>query len=206
MFKIGLTGGIGCGKTTVADIFLTLNTADKHFVNIIDTDIVARHIVEKGQPAYNKIVDLFGSDILHNDSSINRSKLRKIIFSNSELKKQLENITHPAIHAEVTNTLSTLSSSYCIIVVPLLFETRSDYQLDRILVVDCDEKNQVKRVSERDKVTNNEVRLIIDSQVSREYRLEHADDVIINQHNQKELIQQVENLHKVYINLLKSTK
>lgn len=206
MFKIGLTGGIGCGKTTVADLFLTLNTTNKEFVTIIDTDIVARHVVEKGQPAYSKIVELFGAEILHSDASINRSKLRKIIFSNVKLKTQLENITHPAIYAEVQNTLSTLSSSYCIIVIPLLFETRSDYQLDRILVVDCEEKNQIKRVSERDKVTSNEVRLIIESQVSREYRLEHADDVIINQNNQKDLVLQVENLHKVYINLLKSAK
>jgi len=206
MLKIGLTGGIGSGKTTVSDLFKQLNTSSTEVVTILDTDVIARHIVEKGEPAYKKIITLFGNKILNEDASINRSQLRNIIFKYPDLKKQLEEITHPAIQAEVETALSQISSKYCIIVIPLLFETNSNYPLDRILVIDCDKTTQIKRASERDHVSESEIEKILDTQVSREYRLKHANDVIYNDVNPEKLISQVENLHNNYINLAKSYK
>jgi len=206
MLKIGLTGGIGSGKTTVSDLFKKLNTSSTETVAILDTDIIAREVVEKGKPAYTKIVALFGNKIINEDASINRSQLRNIIFKYPDLKKQLEEITHPAIQAEVETALSQISSKYCIIVIPLLFETNSNYPIDRILVIDCDKTTQIKRASKRDHVSETEIEKILDTQVSREYRLNHADDVIYNDDNPEKLISQVENLHNNYINLAKSYK
>jgi len=206
MLKIGLTGGIGSGKTTVSDLFKQQNTSSTEAVTILDTDIIARHIVEKGKPAYTKIVSVFGNKILNEDASINRSQLRNIIFKSPDLKKQLEEITHPAIQSEVEAALSQISSKYCIIVIPLLFETNSNYPLDRILVIDCDKTTQIKRAAIRDHVSETEIEKIIDTQVSREYRLNHADDVIYNDDNPEKLISQVENLHNNYINVAKSYK
>lgn len=205
MLKIGLTGGIGSGKTTVSNLFAELNQ-NENLVSIIDTDVIARQIVEKEKPAYSRILGVFGKTVLNNDASINRAALRKIIFDNPELKKQLEDITHPAIQSEVKSAISKLTSKYCIIVIPLLFETNSNYQLDRILVVDCDKDSQIKRASKRDHVSEDEVNLILKSQVSREFRLNHADDIIINNDNPEKLVSQVEKLHNLYLNLAKTAK
>lgn len=206
MLKIGLTGGIGSGKTTVSNLFAKFNKPSQEFVSILDTDIIAREIVEKGKPAYIKILKIFGNHILNKDASLNRAALRKIIFNNPDLKKQLEDITHPAIQAEVQKAVSQLYSKYCIIVIPLLFETKSNYQLDRILVVDCDKETQIKRASLRDQISENDVELVLKSQVSREYRLKHADDVISNNDISDNLISQVEELHHLYLNLSKTDK
>lgn len=205
MLIIGLTGGIGSGKTTVSNLFARFNQ-NKDLISIIDTDVIARQIVEKGKPAYTKILEVFGKAILNDDASINRSVLRKIIFDDPELKKQLEDITHPAIQTEVENTISQLTSQYCIIVIPLLFETSSNYPLDRVLVIDCDKDSQIKRASQRDHVSEDDVNLILKSQVSREYRLNHADDIILNNANPEELIDQVEKLHHLYLNMAKTDK
>jgi len=205
MLLIGLTGGIGSGKTTVSNLFASFNQ-NENIVSIIDTDIIARKIVEKSKPAYVKILEIFGEAILNNDGTINRSSLRKIIFSNPLLKKQLEGITHPAIQAEVQKAISQSSAKYGVIVIPLLFETSSNYSLDRVLVVDCEEENQIKRASQRDQISYDDVKLILKSQVSREYRLKHADDVISNNGNPEILKQQVEKLHHLYLNLAKTAK
>ena len=205
MLKIGLTGGIGSGKTTVSNLFAKFNLTEE-LVSILDTDVIARQIVEKGQAAYTKILNIFGNTILNDDASINRANLRKIIFNNSVLKSKLEEITHPVIQLEVQNTISQLSSKYCIIVIPLLFETNSNYQLDRVLVVDCDQEVQIQRASQRDHVSKDDVKLIMQSQVSREYRLQHADDIILNNGNIEKLKNQVDDLHHLYLNLLKADK
>jgi len=205
MLLIGLTGGIGSGKTTVSNLFASLNQ-NENIVSIIDTDIIARKIVEKSKPVYMKILEIFGEAILNNDGTINRSSLRKIIFSNPLLKKQLEGITHPAIQAEVQKAISQSSAKYGVIVIPLLFETSSNYSLDRVLVVDCEEENQIKRASQRDQISYDDVKLILESQVTREYRLKHADDVISNNGNPEILKQQVEKLHHLYLNLAKTAK
>ena len=205
MLKIGLTGGIGSGKTTVSDLFTQLDN-NKKKVAIIDTDIIARQIVEVDKPAYKEIIKIFGKGILNKDASINRKTLRNIIFNNPELKQQLEDITHPKIQAEVNRKISQLNTQYCIIVIPLLFETKSDYAIDRILVVDCDTTTQIKRTIQRDQTTTQDVENIIKAQQPREYRLKQADDIINNNHDLKQLKQQVQQLHSFYLKLAKEHK
>jgi len=200
MLKIGLTGGIGSGKTTVGNLFANLNQPN-NLLSIIDTDIIARQIVEVNKPTYKKIVDTFGASILHEDLTINRAALRKLIFENITAKRQLEAITHPAIQKEVHQILSKLTTKYCIIVIPLLFETKSDYQLDRILVVDSDENIQIERTIQRDKVLAEDVKLIMKSQLDRETRLKQANDIIVNNGDLDDLSSQVEKLHYLYLKL-----
>lgn len=200
MLKIGLTGGVGSGKTTVSNLFAKLNSPENTLA-IIDTDIIAREIVEAGKPAYQAIVDVFGRAILNDDLTINRVALRKIIFSEPDLKSKLESITHPAIQTEVTNALSGLNVKYCIIVIPLLFETKSDYKLDRILVIDSDKNLQIERTVQRDNVLPDDVNRMIQSQTSRDYRLQHADDIITNNGRPEALLPQVEALHHLYLKL-----
>ncbi len=205
MLKIGLTGGIGSGKTTISNLFAELNNSENK-VAIIDTDIIARKVVEIGKPAYKKIVEVFGNHILNKDASINRQKLRTIIFNDLNLKNQLENITHPEIQAQVNTEISQLDTKYCIIVIPLLFETKSDYALNRILVVDCDTSTQIQRTTLRDQVTAQEVERIIKLQRSQAYRLKQADDIISNNQDIEQLKQQVQHLHKFYLKLASAYK
>lgn len=200
MLKVGLTGGIGSGKTTVSDLFTKLNPS-KDLLTVIDTDIIARKIVEINHPAYTAIVKQFGNAILNSDMSLNRPSLRKLIFNNTKARKLLESITHPAIQAEVNHTLSMLNVRYCIIVIPLLFETQSNYHLDRVLVVDSSSNEQITRTTKRDAVTADDVQDILDAQVTRKYRLKHADDVITNSGDLGQLKSQVEKLHLFYLNL-----
>ncbi len=200
MLKIGLTGGIGSGKTTVSDLFSQLDN-NENKVAIIDTDIIARQIVEVGKPAYKKIIKIFGKEILNKDASINRKVLRNIIFNDLNLKQQLEDIIHPEIQLQVNSELAQLNTQYCIIVIPLLFETKSDYALDRILLVDCDIDTQIKRTTQRDQVPAEDVERIIKLQSSQDYRLKHADDIIQNNNDLEQLKQQVRNLHAFYLKL-----
>jgi len=200
MLKIGLTGGIGSGKTTVSNLFAKLNQPNNS-LSIIDTDIIARHIVEVNKPAYKKIIATFGNSVLHEDLTINRAALRKMIFENITAKRQLEAITHPAIQKEVNQIISNLKKKYCIIVIPLLFETKSDYQLDRVLVVDSNENTQIERTIQRDNILADEVKLIIKSQLDRENRLQQADDIIVNNGDLEDLALQVEKLHHLYLKL-----
>ena len=205
MLKIGLTGGIGSGKTTVSELFADLNK-DKNDVAIIDTDIIAREIVKPGQPAYFKIVELFGKKILDDNAAINRKALRDIIFNDLHLKKKLEAITHPEIQQQVNQKVARLDTKYCIIVIPLLFETRSNYELDRILVIDCDKKSQLQRTTQRDGITIQDAERIIQTQKSSDYRLQHADDVITNNGSLEQLKKQVKHLHTFYLELAKTHK
>ncbi len=200
MLKIGLTGGIGSGKTTVSDLFYKLDD-NENKVAIIDTDIIARQIVEVGKPAYKKILNIFGKKILNKDASINRKALRNIVFNDLNLKQQLEDITHPEIQTQVNSEISQLNTQYCIIVIPLLFETKSDYMLDRILVVDCDTDIQIERTTQRDQVPAQDVERIIKLQSSQAYRLKHADDIIQNNNDLRQLKQQVRDLHAFYLKL-----
>ena len=153
MLIIALTGGIGSGKTTVSDIFKSKN------IPIIDTDIIAKQIVEKDKPAYNKVITLFGEEILKPDKNIDRQLLRKIIFSSTEKRLHLENILHPIIWNEVKSQLYVITNNtspappYCIVVVPLLLENISQtkpVQFDRILAIDVPENMQIQRTKERD--------------------------------------------------------
>ncbi|MCW9023699.1 MAG: dephospho-CoA kinase [Gammaproteobacteria bacterium] len=195
MLIVGLTGGIGSGKTTVANYF------EKLGVPVIDTDVLARELVMSGQPALDELVQTFGSDIINIDGTLDRRTLRQQVFVSTEKRKQLEAILHPRIRDAVRNQLANLSTDYCIIVIPLLFEAKQGDLVQRILVVDCDEQQQVDRTQLRDKVEKSDVEHIMATQAERSTRLSKADDIIHNTSSIQELQQQVEILHDKYLQL-----
>jgi dephospho-CoA kinase len=193
VFKVGLTGGIGCGKTTVGELFTELN------VPVIDADGIAHHLVEPGQPALVAIRKAFGDEILKPDGSLNRAELRERVFSNPKQKQNLESILHPLVFANIQEKIDQLDSPYCVISIPLLFETQKNQFVDRILVVDCPIEIQIARVKLRNNLVDARIRSIIDSQVSREFRLKHADDVIDNSDSSNGLAEHVKKLHNLYL-------
>ncbi len=191
----GLTGGIGSGKSIVADMFLALGA------DIIDTDEIAHQLVVPDGACYNILLEHFGNDILLPDTTLNRSLLREIIFNNPDEKQWLESLLHPLIRDEVKKQASNSAAPYCIIVIPLLAETykQGNYTyLDRIIVVDCDPKVQLQRAMERDGVSEASAQTIIDAQATREARLKIADDIINNDQHIEHLRQQVAALHQQY--------
>ena len=200
MLKIGLTGGIGCGKTTVSKLFEQLG------VSVIDADETAHQLVEPGQPALQAIVKIFGANIVNADGSLNRSTLRDIVFSDTAKKKQLESILHPEVFSMIQKTIDKFEKPYCIVCIPLLFETGKTGFVDRILVVDCPVSNQVQRIILRNGLDQNRIMSIINSQVDREYRLKHADDVIDNSGDGIGLAEQVKKLHNFYVSISASGK
>ena len=200
MLIIALTGGIGAGKTTVSDIFKSKN------IPIIDTDVIARQIVEKGKPAHQKIIQYFGNKILDVDQSINRQTLRELVFSSEKKRLYIENLLHPIIWDEVKSKLNSLNNSYpyCIVVVPLLLENSNinkHIEFDRILVVDTDEKTQIKRTTKRDNNHESIVKDILNTQVSRQVRIDAADDIILNTDNLESLKKNVSELNDKYLKL-----
>lgn len=193
MLAIGLTGGIGCGKSAVADIFARLGAS------IIDTDQIARQLTEAGQPALLAIGEQFGTDYFLPDGSLDRPRLRRLVFANTNAKKKLEHILHPLIKEEVLKRLAGIQSSYVVIVVPLLLETGNYGDLtQRVLVVDCSEAQQVERVMARSNLTEEEVRAIMAAQIDRTERLRRADDLCNNHGDQSALQNQVLLLHQKY--------
>ena len=198
MLKIGLTGGIGCGKTTVSKLFEHLN------IPVIDADTLAHQLVEIRQPALNEIALAFGSDILNEDGSLNRKKLSQLIFSNQQLKQKLEAILHPRIYQAIQSAIQSLDSAYCIISIPLLFETNMIDLVDRILVIDCPVENQIERVQKRDGRPLAQIQAIIDSQVSRPYRIIHAHDLLDTSIANDKLAETVKKLHNLYLSLSES--
>ncbi len=196
MLKIGLTGGIGCGKSTIAELFRT-----HHKIPIIDADIISRNLVEPGQPALTSIKQAFGSSIINQDGSLNRRKLRDAIFSDAEKKSQLESILHPLVYQQMQSEFEKQTSSYSLLCIPLLMESKMTSFVDRILVVDCPVETQMERVRQRDKLSNESILSIIASQVTREYRLSHANDIIDNSNSTTLLAEQVKKLHNQYISL-----
>lgn len=195
MLVIGLTGGIGSGKSTVAQLF-----AEKG-ITVIDTDQLARDVTQPGKPALNEIQEHFGSGLINENGSLNRTTLRKIIFGNDNERVWLEQLLHPLIRAEMKKQIEKSTSNYCIVVIPLLFETTPNPLINRILVVDTHEKEQINRVLKRDSSSPEEIQLILKSQVSRAKRLELADDIIENTGSISELIPQVNRLHHYYSSL-----
>ena len=196
MLKIGLTGGIGSGKSTVAKLFNT------HYnIPVIDADIIARQLVEPGQPALLLIQQTFGKAIINKGGTLNRNKLRDTIFSDANKKQQLEAILHPLIYEKMQSQFDKQTSPYSILCIPLLMETGMTNFVDRILVIDCSVNTQIKRVTQRDQLSSDRILSIINSQVSRKYRLSLADDIIDNSNSDTQLAEQVKKLHNLYINL-----
>ncbi|MEI6270301.1 MAG: dephospho-CoA kinase [Methylococcaceae bacterium] len=195
MLKIGLTGGIGCGKSTVANIFQHLK------VPVIDADDISHQLVAVGQPALALIELEYGPGILNTDGSLNRIRLRKLIFSDLQQKQKLEAILHPLVYQAIQAELKQLTAPYCIIGIPLLFETKMTHLVDRTLVVDCPVETQLERLQKRDAMSIASIQAIIDSQVSRAFRKAHADDLIDNSKTDDRLAEAVKKLHNFYLSL-----
>ncbi len=193
MLKVGLTGGIGSGKSTVTKLFSNL-----YCIPIIDADIIAHQLVKPGQVALSLIQQKFGNAIINKEGLLNREKLKETIFSNPVKKKQLEEILHPLIYQQMQSEFDQQTTAYCILSIPLLMETRMTAFVDHILVIDCPVKIQIERVRERDQLSTQRILSIIASQVTREYRLSHADDIIDNSNSNNPLAEQVKKLHNQY--------
>ncbi|QDP00360.1 dephospho-CoA kinase [Thalassotalea sp. PS06] len=194
---IGLTGGIGSGKTTVANLF------EQYDIEIIDADIVARQVVEKGSEALNQIKNQFGNDYLLADGSLNRAKLRTKVFSDQKAKEWLNALLHPLIRKSMLEQCQQAKSPYCLLVAPLLIENGLNRLVDKVLVIDVSVEEQIKRTVERDNNNREQVEAIISSQVERQERLKHADFVIENTTGeQQQLLSKVESMHREFIKLL----
>ncbi|SFU43908.1 dephospho-CoA kinase [Nitrosomonas eutropha] len=193
-FIIGLTGGIGSGKTSVADLFQELG------IGIIDTDHLAHELIRPGGSAIQAIRIAFGDHFILEDGSLNRVTMRELVFFDEVARHKLEAILHPLIYQESRRRLPLIQSSYGILVVPLLLETE-DYPelINRVLVVDCPESLQISRTMQRSKLKEQEVRAVMAAQCSRDERLALADDVIVNDADNQYLRQQVRVLHQKYL-------
>ena len=198
MLKIGLTGGIGCGKTTAANLFIELG------IPVLDADLIAHTLVNKGQLALNQIEKIFGSTIINEDGSLNRKKLGEIVFSNPHKKKQLESILHPLVYEELQRQLESLDAPYAILCIPLLLETKMQHIVDRVLVIDCPVEVQFERVKRRDQLTDERIFSVINAQTSRQQRLSLADDIIKNSGSTSKLAEQIKKLHNLYISTCES--
>lgn len=194
-YRVGLTGGIASGKSTAAKFFGALG------VPIIDTDQLARDVVEPGQPPLERLVERFGPGILTEDGHLDRPALRNIVFSDPKARADLEALTHPAIGAAVEARSTELGGIYQILVLPLLVEKNLGSQLNRVLVVDCDEELQIRRLQTRDGSTLEQARAILNAQASRTSRLKAAHDVIKNEGDMSAVREQVEQLHARYLEL-----
>ena len=194
-FLVGLTGGIGSGKSAAAEHFETLG------VTCVDADIASRAVVEPGEPALEVIAEHFGSDILDDDGSLNRTKLRHLVFADPAERSWLQNLLHPLISAWLLERIEQAASAYVILVNPLLIESGQHSWCERVLVVDVPEELQVSRTMARDDNTEEQVRNIIKAQALRSQRLGMADDVIVNDQDLPHLHASVEQLHNKYLEL-----
>ena len=198
MLIIGMTGGIGSGKSEASKIFASLN------IEVIDLDKISREITEKDHEAIEEIKALFGESLFNKENELDRKKLRDMIFSDKNLKIKLENILHPKILAEVKKKLSVFSDEpYVVIDIPLLFETNQYVPLiSRSLVIDCELSDQIERVSKRDGMEIAMVQSIISQQVDRNTRIQRGDDVILNDGSIESLEDSIKKLHEKYLNLV----
>ena len=195
ILRIGLTGGIASGKSTAADLFAARG------VPIIDTDKIARDVVEPGQPPLERLVERFGRGILTPDGHLDRPKLREIVFSDPKARADLEALTHPAIGSAVEALAAAAGGPYQILVIPLLVEKGLAGRFDRVLVVDCSEEMQLERLQKRDGSSSEQARAMLNAQASRAARLKAAHDVIHNESDVGALREQVATLHQRYLDL-----
>jgi dephospho-CoA kinase len=191
---VGLTGGIGSGKSAASDIFENLG------IQVIDTDKISHLLTSVNSDCLSAITNIFGLDILEK-GQLNRTKLRKIIFGDDLARKKLENILHPRIRQKVEEALSEAKEPYVIVVVPLLVEKKKYEFINRILVIDCDEQIQINRVKKRNNLNNEEVTDIMRTQATRQERLAMADDIIHNNGDLSLLMEQVTLLNEKYIHM-----
>ena len=192
---IGLTGGIGSGKTAVSDSFESLG------IGVVDADLASRVVVQKGKPCLLKIAQHFGEDILTKEAELDRAKLREIIFKSEEEKNWLESLLHPAIANQIQDELNASKSPYTILVSPLLLETNQKDFCSKVLAVDVPVETQIERTLKRDGVSKEQVQAIINSQISRNDRLNLADEVIVNDGTLEDLEIAVKILHEKFLSL-----
>ncbi|MGV6397187.1 dephospho-CoA kinase [Pseudomonas caspiana] len=192
---LGLTGGIGSGKSAAAQCFIDLG------IHVVDADHAARWVVEPGRPALSLIAEHFGPTVLQADGTLNRSALRSLIFENPEQRRWLEALLHPLIGKEIQRDLASANSPYAILVSPLLIESGQWKMTRRILVIDAPQQLQVERTMLRDNSSQEQVQAILKAQASREERLSRADDVLVNDRDHAWLKSEVERLHHFYLTL-----
>jgi dephospho-CoA kinase len=195
IWTLGLTGGIGSGKTAATDEFARLG------ITVVDADLASRAIVTPGRPALQLIAERFGSGILLADGQLDRRALREIVFADPDQRRWLEALTHPLIAIEIREQLAAATSAYAILSSPLLFESQQSRMTHRTLVIDCPEELQLARAMRRDGATETGIQAIMAAQLSRQARLERADDVIVNDQGLDFLQQQIGNLHQGYSRL-----
>ncbi len=192
---LGLTGGIGSGKTAASDYFASLG------VGIVDADIEARLVVAKERPAWHAIYARFGAQVLQADGNLNRAWLRQKVFANPELRVWLEQLTHPLIRQQIEIKLAELQSAYAVLVSPLLFESKQDELVARVLLIDVDEQLQLERACLRDNAQLDEIKKIIQAQMPRALKQQKADDIIVNDGNLQALYQTLDKQHDIYLKL-----
>ena len=200
-FVVGLTGGIGSGKSIASKIFMDLG------IDVVDTDQIAHELTQPDGVAIPQIYTQFGSEFISANGALDRKKMRKLVFADNRQRTKLENLLHPLILKETTRRIHQSNSPYIIVAIPLLFET-GDYNhlIQRILVIDCDEHLQIKRTIARSNLSTEEVKDIMASQINRKNRLQNADDIIVNNQNIDYLKAQITELHKIYLGLSKQSK
>lgn len=192
MLRIGLTGGIGSGKTTVADYFSSLA------IDVIDADIIVHEISAPGQPCFSSITKYFGEDMLNADGTINRQLLAEKVFKNETARKKLEAILHPAVRAAMQLAVQEVSSPYCILVIPLLVETGFTELVDRVLVVTAEKEKRIAWIKQRNGLNEEQIESIMAAQACDEQRNKIADDIIENNGSLDSLYLQVEKLDQIY--------
>ncbi len=196
---IGLTGGIGSGKTAASDYFHSLG------VTIVDADVVARQVVEPHTQVWQEILQHFGSEVINDDNTLNRPWLRQIVFKTPEERQWLESVTHPAIRDEIVLQLQQASSDYAMLVSPLLFESDQNQLTQRNLLIDVPETIQMTRTCQRDNNSMEQVEAIIKAQMSRAERQQRADDIIVNDKDINHLQRACDEYHRDYLSQAKDT-
>lgn len=193
-FVVGVTGGIGSGKSTVCSRF-----EDRYGVPVIDADIVAREVVAPGTEGLEAVVTRFGRDILTADGELDRRALKSVVFADDDKRHDLETMLHPRIRTGIAAHVAAVAYPYCLLCIPLLAEGGNRSNIDRVLVIDCPETLQVERVTARDDLTPSEVAAIMRTQASREQRLAIADDIVVNDGDDERLDQDIARLHQTYL-------
>ena len=199
MLKVGLTGGIASGKSTVAELF------SQYGIPVIDADLIARTLVEPDQEAFDDIVQTFGKQVLGIDGSLDRQILRQLIFSDTVAKQKLEAILHPRIRQQLLQQSQACNAIYCILAIPLLLEANMTDLVDRVLVIDLEPALQLERLCRRDDISEKQAQEIIDNQCDRQQRLAIANDVIVNDDSIDSLKQCIDKLHQYYLRLAKTS-